>query len=73
MNTTANEVFDSFESTFKDKVVIPEALELVWLKKAVGRYSIELSPINFDSNVLEFDRELDQDSIDTLAAFMKQS
>ena len=73
VNTTAQEVFDSFESSFKDKVVIPEALEIVWLKKAVGRYSIELSPINFDSDVLEFDRKLDQYSIDTLAAFMKQS
>lgn len=73
MNTTASDVFDSFESSFKDKVVIPEALEIVWLKKAVGRYSIELSPISFDSDVLEFDRELDQYSIDTLAAFMKQS
>ena len=73
VNTTAQEVFDSFESSFKDKVVIPEALEIVWLKKAVGRYSIELSPISFDSDVLEFDRELDQYSIDTLAAFMKQS
>ena len=37
MNTTAQEVFDSFESSFQDKVVIPEALELLWLKKAVGR------------------------------------
>ena len=73
VNTTAQEVFDSFESSFKDKVVIPEALEIVWLKKAVGRYSIELSPISFDSDVLEFDSELDQYSIDTLAAFMKQS
>ena len=73
VNTTAQEVFDSFESSFKDKVVIPEALEIVWLKKAVGRYSIELSPINFNSDVLEFDRKLDQYSIDTLAAFMKQS
>lgn len=73
MNTTASEVFDSFESSFKDKVVIPEALEIVWLKKAVGRYSIELSPISFDSDMMEFDRELDQYSIDTLAAFMKQS
>ena len=73
VNTTAQEVFDSFESSFKDKVVIPEALEIVWLKKAVGRYSIELFPISFDSDVLEFDRELDQYSIDTLAAFMKQS
>ena len=73
VNTTAQEVFDSFESSFKDKVVIPEALEIVWLKKAVGRYSIELSPISFDSDMMEFDRELDQYSIDTLAAFMKQS
>lgn len=73
MNTTAQDVFDSFESSFKDKVIIPEALEIVWLKKAVGRYSIELSPISFDSDTMEFDRELDQYSIDTLAAFMKQS
>lgn len=73
MNTTAQEVFDSFESSFGDKKVIPEALELVWLKKAVGRYSIELSVISFDSDVMEFDRQLDQYSIDTLAAFMKQS
>ena len=41
-NTKAQEVFDSFESSFKDKNVIPDALELVWLKKAIGRYSIEL-------------------------------
>ena len=73
VNTTAQDVFDSFESSFKDKVIIPEALEIVWLKKAVGRYSIELSPISFDSDEMEFDRELDQYSIDTLAAFMKQS
>jgi len=73
VNTTAQDVFDSFESSFKDKVVIPEALEIVWLKKAVGRYSIELSPINFDSESMEFDTTLNQYSIDTLAAFMKQS
>lgn len=73
VNTTAQDVFDSFESSFKDKVIIPEALEIVWLKKAVGRYSIELSSISFDSDMMEFDRELDQYSIDTLAAFMKQS
>lgn len=73
MNTTAQEVFDSFESTFKDKVVIPEALELLWLKKAVGRYSVELDPITFDTELMEFDCELNQYVIDTLAAFMKQS
>lgn len=72
MNTTAQEVFDSFESTFEDKVVISEALELLWLKKAVGRYSVELDPIKFNTEHLEFDCELHQYIIDTLAAFMKQ-
>jgi hypothetical protein len=72
MNTTAQEVFDSFESSFQDKVVIPEALELLWLKKAVGRYTVELDPIVFDEETMEFDSKLDQYVIDTLAMFMLQ-
>lgn len=72
MNTTAQKVFDSFESSFQDKVVIPEALELLWLKKAVGRYTIELDPIVFDEEIMEFDSKLDQYVIDTLATFMLQ-
>lgn len=72
MNTTANEVFESFESSFKDKVVLAETLELLWLKKAVARYSIELDPIVFDEETMEFDGRLDQYVIDTLAMFMLQ-
>lgn len=72
MSTTAREVFDSFESSFQDKLVLPEALELLWLKKAVGRYSVELDTLNFDAEKQEFDCVLDQYVIDTLAAFMKQ-
>lgn len=69
-NTVAQEVFDSFESSFKDKVEVPESLELLWLKKAVGRYSVELDELHFDGS--SFDAALDQYVIDTLAAFMKQ-
>lgn len=72
-NTTAQDVYDSFESSFQDKRVIPEELELVWLQKAVGRYSVELDELNFDTTLLEFDSEIDRYTIDTLAAFMKQS
>lgn len=72
MNTTAQEVFDSFEGMFADKQIIPEGLELLWLKKAVARFSIELDPLTFDSENLEFSNELNQFVIDTLAAFMKQ-
>ena len=71
-NTTANDVIQSFESSFVDKKVLSATLELEWLKKAVGRYSIELDPINFDEEIQEFDCKLDRYVIDTLAAFMKQ-
>lgn len=70
--TTAQEVYDSFESSFRDKEIIPESLELVWLKKAVARYSIELDSISFDDDSLLFDSKLDQYVVDTLASFMKQ-
>ena len=70
--TTAQEVFDSFESSFRDKEVIPESLELVWLKKAVARYSIELDEISFDECSQTFEPKIDQYVIDTLASFMKQ-
>lgn len=89
MATTAREVYDSFESSFQDKCIIPEALELIWLKKAIGRYSVELDELTYEiitpeidseseeeTEIIEtiiFDSDLDQYVIDTLAHFMKQS
>lgn len=72
MNTTVNEIYESFESSFKEKTVIPEELEFVWFKRAVGRYSVELDPLNFDEMTQQFDCKLSQYTIDTLAAFMLQ-
>lgn len=72
-NTFANEVIQSFESSFVDKKVLPESLEMEWLKKAIGRFSIELDPLNFDVELNEFDCQLDRYVIDTLAMFMMQS
>lgn len=71
-NTVAQDVFDSFESSFKDKVEIPATLEMIWLKKAIGRYSVELDPLDFDTSTNEFDGDIGQYVVDTLAAFMKQ-
>ena len=71
-NTSANEIIQSFESSFVDKKVLPESLEMEWLRKAIGRFSIELDPLNFDTELNEFDCQLDRYVIDTLAAFMKQ-
>ena len=71
-NTEAKDVIDSFESNFADKRILPESLEIMWLKKAIGRYSVELDPLNYDEELMQFDSKLDQYVIDTLAQFMLQ-
>ena len=71
--TEAQEVYDSFEASFQDKSVIPTALEQVWLLKAIARYSIEVTKLDFDEDELVFSKKLDRYTIDTLGAFMKQS
>lgn len=70
-NTKTQDVYDSFESTFQDKTEIPESLEFMWLKKAIGWYGNEISPLTFDSDLLEFDSAIDQYIIDTLGYMMK--
>lgn len=70
-NTTAQEVFDCFESSFGDKKVIPFELELIWLKRAISRYSVEVEPLAFSEESLEFDSPLDGYVIDTLGTFMR--
>ena len=71
-NTTAQEVIDFFESSFADKHVLPDSLELVWLRKAIGRYSIELDQLNYDEEIMQFNTKLNDYVISTLAEFMKQ-
>lgn len=69
-NTKASEVIESFESSFADKQTFPLELEIVWLKKAVNKYSVELEPISFNAETLCFDKCLNGYVIDTLAQFM---
>ena len=68
--TAAGEVIDSFEASFQDKSIIPLELELLWLKKAVAQYSVEIEPISLVDEET-FDGVIDQYVIDTLAQMMK--
>lgn len=68
--TSVGEVIDSFEASFQDKSIIPLELELLWLKKAVAQYSVEIEPISL-ADEETFDGVLDQYVIDTLAQMMK--
>lgn len=71
--TEAQEIIDFFESSFADRVELPDSLLQIWLKKAIGRYSLELEKLNYDEELMEFDKKLDDYVIVTLAEFMKQS
>jgi hypothetical protein len=71
-NTKGQEVIDFFESSFADKQVLPDSLEMIWLRKAIGRYSLELDQLNYDEEIMSFDKKLDDYVITTLASFMKQ-
>ena len=68
--TGVGEVIDSFEASFQDKSIIPLELELLWLKKAVAQYSVEIEPISLVGEET-FDGVIDQYVIDTLAQMMK--
>lgn len=70
--TSASEIIDAFESSFQDKCIIPYELELIWLKKAIGRFSTELTELHYDEELQEFDSALDMYIIDTLGQFMKK-
>ena len=71
MATKFSEVIDSFHSIIMDKKEIPEALELMWLKKAIAELSIETSPIEYNQESSTFVSDIDQYVIDTLALLMK--
>ena len=44
----------------------------MWFKKAVARYANEIEDLNYDSDIDEFEGELTQFAIDTMANYMWQ-
>jgi hypothetical protein len=71
-NTTYEDVLKSFHTTFQDKVIIPESLELEWFKKAVGKYSFEIETLNYDEVLMQFNKQIDRYVVDTLGSMMKK-
>lgn len=71
-NTNIDEVIQRFESSFVEKHEIPIELELMWLKRAVGRYSLEFDHLDFDETTKTFNKEIPNYVMDTLAELMHQ-
>ena len=71
VNTTNMDVIESFESSFQDKKVIPFELEMMWLKKANAEFKVKIYDLEYDEEIGEYPKALDQYVIDTLALMMK--
>ena len=69
--TTASDVIESFESSFMDKQVVPESLEMMWFKKALAYYGTEIEPLEYDYELNEFYSDVDNYTVDILATMMK--
>lgn len=70
--TSANEVIDVFEASFREYEEIPTEVELIWLKQAVARFCTEVEDIEFDSENLVFATKLNDYVIGLLARYMKE-
>lgn len=71
MNTTAQNVIEYFESSFREKEVIPLALELKWLEKAVGWHEVECGEVGYDPVTMTFSKELSAFEQATIAQHMR--
>lgn len=69
--TSFSEVIESFESSFMDKKELPDDLVNLWLIKAIGDFSTEISPLKYNKETQEFEEDLDRYVIDTLAKLIK--
>ena len=70
-NTTYQDVLRSFESSFQDKFTLPPSLIHEWFLKAIGRFSLDVCVLYFDTDTNEFDKPLSRAVIDCLASLMK--
>ena len=71
INTTNLDIIESFESSFQDKKIIPFDLEMMWLKKANAEFKTEIHDLEYDEELGEYSKSLDQYIVDTLAKMIK--
>ena len=60
INTTNLDIIESFESSFQDKKIIPFDLEMMWLKKANAEFKTEIHDLEYDEELGEYSKSLDQ-------------
>lgn len=71
MNTTYEQVLESFESTFQHKTQLPSELIEQWFKDSVSEYELEIEELDYNWSGSEFNKELKQYEIRSIALMMK--
>lgn len=71
MATKLSDVIESFESSFMDKKELSDDLVMMWLKKAISQYGVEIEPLEYNEELGEFNSDLNEYVTGTLAVMMK--
>ena len=71
MATKLSDVIESFESSFMDKKELSDDLVMMWLKKAISQYGVEIEPLEYNEELGEFNSNLNEYVTGTLAVMMK--
>ena len=54
LNTTKQNIIDSFESLPQSKYILPDSLVQQWFDDALGIYELEIDSLNFDDTTKTF-------------------
>lgn len=70
INTTENDVIESFHSHPMAKKALPLGIEHQFFLNALAEYELEIEELNFDEDICEFDDKLNRYTILTLGMMM---
>lgn len=69
-NTKYSDIISSFQALPQSKYVLAEGLQKQWFLDALGEYELEISHLNYDDALQEFDVKLTRYQIKTIAFIM---
>ena len=70
--TSIQEVRDVFDASFTDTQIVGDGIFKQWIKMAIGEYSREIEPIQYNDETATFDVDLPQDAITLLGFIVKR-
>ena len=70
INTTYNDILNSFQSLPQSKYILADGLLKQWFLDALGEYELEVNELNYNDTLEQFEAKLSRYQIKTIALIM---